>query len=252
MQLKAGFKDSILSLVSPKEPASVTNPEIRLQSDSSSTTKPKESLYSVLQTNEGFLALQEHFLKSLNEFHQEETGPPLLSADEFMLNRILSDVLENIEEIYLLDTFDTIDPLCTGSIGFKEFYMCVLLWAAKEEGQLTHALYMHGQRLYEMISGGQEAITNERLLRFGRILGFKEEVLLGSLEQVMSKAPSMANCQDFVTFYYYLFSQYDQTFEKFKAGSNAGSVQPKEVQTHKYAAPRVKGGCCTAKVCSIF
>ena len=249
MQLKGEFKDAIISLSASKPapagaPAS-SAPEIKL------SINPEIKLYELLQTNEGFLALQEYFLRSLNEPQDEGGSKSTLLADEFAFSRMISGLLDNVDEIYLLDTFDTIDPKCNGAIGFKEFYLYVLLWAAKEEGGLSYMLYMNGQRLYEIIAGGQEVVATERVLRFGRILGFKEELLLESLEQILGKEATMSNCEDFVTFYYYLFEQYDQAFEKYKTGKAVKS-SGKEESVPKHPAPRVQGGCCTAKVCTIF
>jgi len=281
MQIKTDFKDTILALSGFKQNAVTSDlPDfgsaisaVKLQANS--PRDKKISLYEVLRTNEGFLSLQEYFLKSLNESpHNEDEGNtkllPILAADEFAFSHLLSSIFDNLEEIYLLDTFDTIDPKCSGNISTKEFYLCILLWAAKEEGKLTHALYIHSQQFFEMISANQEIITSERLLRFGRILGFREEVLLSSLEHIMGKTISVANCDDFVTFYYYLFSQYDQAFEKY-AKTEISSTPNNEIAKeniedtkehdktegpemigNKLAAPRVKGGCCAAQVCSIF
>ena len=215
----------------------------------------RTSFYEILQSNDGFLSLQEYFLRNLNGAKgDDETRlkgrQAVLEADEFAFGRVIMRILGNIDEIYILDTFDTIDSRCTGTIGFKEFYICVLMWAAKEEGETTHALYLHGQKFFELVSAGQEVISAERLLKFGRIIGFKEEVLLDSLAQILGKSCTMANSEDFITYYYYLFSQYDQAFKNFNLKPVA--VPAKATPSSIYAAPMVRGGCCTAKICQII
>ncbi len=269
MQLKPEFKDSITSLLASKskpvdtaengkhshpkpfaDSAVAADGKIHLEGATPEPAPEKQSFYETLQSNDGFLALQEYFLRSLNEGREDEgaakTGPPALEADEYAFGRLMLGVMGNIDEIYMLDTFDTIDSRCSGTIGYKEFYLCVMLMAAKEEGMTTHALYLHGQRFFDMISAGQEVVSEERLLKFGRVIGFREEVLLDNLTKLLGKDCTMVNCEDFVTFYYYLFSQYDQSFQSYRSKS-----VEKQVPMQKFAVQRVRSGCCTGRVCSI-
>ena len=246
MQIKAEFKSHFLSLASSKKSA---DEEFELHKDI--TTKTKDSLYSFFRTNEGFLSLQEYFFKSLNDGGNDNEldskSDQTLAADEYSFGKILLNTLNNVEGVYVLDTFDTIDPQCTGLIDYKKFYLCILLWIAKEEGCLTHVLYSYGQQFYETISGGPKTmITAERLLKFGRILGFREELLLENLGKLMGKA-MLINEEDFVLFYFFLFNQFDQAFDNF----NKIETRGKEGM-QKYQAVRVKGGCCTTNVCEII
>ena len=170
--------------------------------------------------------------------------------DEFQLYKVMCGVLERVNEVYVFDLFDALQPRGYATISFNEFYLLIILLAAKESGQLLNAFYNHSIQFFYLISAAQETISGERMLRFGRIISLKEEILQENCTKLGYNSFSQIKFDDFNLYYFCLFNQFDnsyQMFQKNKQDKRNIAIQNRDVSRHIGGAR-----CCSGKVCRIL
>ena len=158
------------------------------------------NFFELIHTPYGFDALQNWF------FNQSGSD-----IDEYGLWKILKNICEKVNETSSWEIFDTLAQDIT--ISFKEFCMVIFLFAAAETGQLKLMLYMHGKKIYQMLSGGEKQdICFERVKRIGRILGMNEKYLIQKgreLSLTSNRYP--LNFDQFQLFYFKIFSEVENS-----------------------------------------
>lgn len=82
------------------------------------------TFFNILQTDEGFLAVQS-FLVS----HQK------LYLDQITFTEILSNILTEFDEYEAIEIFDILETSGDGVITIREFYVFILLQSAVENNQ---------------------------------------------------------------------------------------------------------------------
>ena len=80
--------------------------------------------------------------------------------------------------------------------------MLILVISSKESPmQLLKCIYNHGPLIFDIIGGGQQIISQERLLVLGRLLGI-DSLLLDAKKQ---RLQSIVSFDDFQLFYFDIF-----------------------------------------------
>lgn len=159
-----------------------------------------QSFFDVLQTDEGFLSLQS-FLVS----HQQ------LYLDQITFQSILVNILEEYEEFEAIEIFDVLETTGNGVLTIKEFYVFVLLLAAIESEQALLCLYYHGPLIFEVISGGQEFVNEDRVQSILRIAGYDEFEIQDRLDQFKIDSKTPISNELFQTILYSVFKEINKT-----------------------------------------
>ena len=182
----------------------------------------RHSFYEILQTQEGFLALQNYFIKSIailesngisSLYQYKNLSTFSLDVDEFSFQKLLSAVLEGIDDFDALEIFDCLETVGVGTLSFREFAVLVFLFAAKEARQLLHCLYAHGMLLFDALSGEQSVISGGRARRVARLIGISEEEVNDVAEQLDLGTFDQIGFDEFQMFLYALFDDMDSTAE---------------------------------------
>jgi len=121
----------------------------------------------------------------------------------------------------LLDIFDLFDKDDSGSIGFEEFFLLLALLAARESGRSTQFLFMHGKKLFEIVSRGAPKISFQVFARIGLICGIPELALLNRLKEFNITLFDSFDCSEFLQYYFVILDDLDSGSFEARKGSTA-------------------------------
>ena len=77
------------------------------------------------------------------------------------------------DELKAVEIFLIFTQYQRDTLGFKDFFLLILLYSAKDEGKLLHLLYKYGPFTYEHLG----LSNKERIQELGKILDIDQEVL---------------------------------------------------------------------------
>ncbi|KAF2070177.1 hypothetical protein CYY_008504 [Polysphondylium violaceum] len=111
--------------------------------------KPK-TLFQKLYTPKGFDTTKNWYEK--NTFNTDF----ILRESQFV---VLLRYLTDLNNIQILDLFDTLDKDDLGFIGFEEFFLLISFFSSRESAQTTRFLYRHSRDMFRLISGSTASIS---------------------------------------------------------------------------------------------
>ena len=218
--MKDTFKDYLLN--NTKQGKAKVNP-----ADEPALTLPSPNIFSFLCTKEGFKSFS-HYATTYCQ-----------GNDYFHTIRLLSSILNKYTTIAFEEILTLLDGFRYMHISICDIYMLSLFISAKEEYRLCECLFLHGATLFNAVSCRSEYISVERMQTLGRILAFKESVLIDQAMKLGYNQEDMMSCDDFMLYYYGLFHQIETAITQTIPGlQGVSKVKP-------------TSSCCDSKVCHI-
>jgi len=113
-----------------------------------------------------------------------------------------------------MELYDVLDASGMESIGFREFCALTFLVAAAQSNQLVQCLYEHAVLFFDIVGGGQQAITGERAKVLARMMGCNEQLIDSTAEEVFEfSQSSLVYFEDFHLLYFEIFKAIQPDFK---------------------------------------
>eukprot|EP01102_Stenamoeba_stenopodia_P011648 TRINITY_DN3599_c0_g1_i1.p1 TRINITY_DN3599_c0_g1~~TRINITY_DN3599_c0_g1_i1.p1 ORF type:complete len:445 (-),score=100.73 TRINITY_DN3599_c0_g1_i1:24-1358(-) len=190
------------------------------------------SPFDFIYSEKGFSNLKKWF--SINA-----TG----NTNQFNENQFITFLREltDLGDHQILEVFDTFDHNHQGAITFNEFFLIISLLVARETGQTTRFLYLHGKEIFEMLMGKEgNAITFEEFSRLGFIIGLTEDQVFAILKDFNLNLFNPIYYEDFMLYYYAVFDEWDKGRKAHQSSDvNNSSLSA----TGSYSYPDKKQAC---------
>lgn len=79
-----------------------------------------------------------------------------IELDEFQVLKVFKDIYSEVFEYKIYELFEIYELKPNTKLGAKEIYLIILFSAALESHQVLEFIYLFGNLLYNLISGGND------------------------------------------------------------------------------------------------
>lgn len=161
-------------------------------------TNPFDFIYS----EKGFSNLKKWFSQNAS------SNKNLFNENQFItFLRELTDFGDH----QILEVFDTFDHNDQGAISFNEFFLIISLLVARETGQTTRFLYLHGREIFDLMADrNSKSLTFEQFSRLGFIIGMSEDQIFANLKDFNLDLFNLISYEDFLLYYFAIFDDWDK------------------------------------------
>jgi hypothetical protein len=200
-----------------------------------------KKLYTKLKTKQGLEIIKNLYKENLKNI----TDGPFIN-DDCELYFLLKDEF-NISELQCMDLFDIFKFNEFFSFTEQCYILFVYLISAMECGYLSDYFQTFSDELFQILSGGENIVTVNRIKEIGRILDINER-LLASYIKDMKFENNIVEVSKFKEFYQNMCKMYDE-YEM----TTGASVKERGISGSESSSKRMqKNPNCMNKACNIL
>ncbi|KAL6051746.1 EF-hand calcium-binding domain-containing protein 9 [Balamuthia mandrillaris] len=168
--------------------------------------------FEVLYTEEGFENARTWFRGKCHA-EEEDHGARIAMNENQFINFLRK--LTDFNDYEILEILDIFDKHQNGSIAFEEFFLILSMLSAREFGQATQFLYLHGRQVFEILCHSITTRINfERFARLGFVMGIPEEYILMRLLDYNLNTFHTFDREEFILYYFDILTHLDDFRKK--------------------------------------